>query len=38
MNILQNKIEAFKDVSIIKVTFGKSRFDLYFEKTQQKAL
>ena len=36
--ILQNKIEAFKDVSTLKkeVTFGKSRFDLYFEKNSTK--
>ena len=36
--ILQNKIKAFKNVLTLKkeVTFGKSRFDLYFEKKSTK--
>lgn len=36
--ILQNKIEAFKNIISLKkeVTFGKSRFDLYFEKESAK--
>ncbi|HOA97565.1 MAG TPA: DNA/RNA nuclease SfsA, partial [Acetivibrio saccincola] len=36
--ILQNKIKDFKDVLTLKkeVTFGKSRFDLYFENKSEK--